>query len=98
MFLEVIAMDNVDETDTQNNKRADTFSVEIGNARSVVVGPEGIVNNITNIVNRALTAGEAAETSRAMAGQMLAQGVRDYAQRLAIIATQYTYSDKGSPY
>jgi hypothetical protein len=63
-----------------------------------LIGRDKFVHNITNIVERALTAAEEAEKARAIAAQRLAEGVRDYAQRLASMANQISGTSAASPY
>ena len=78
------------------------MSVEInvqGGSLSVggdVVGRDKIINNIQNIVQRALTASEEAEQDKAIETKYLAQGVKTFAERLQARASDA--ADKASPY
>ena len=63
-----------------------------------VVGRDKIVNNIQNIVQRALTAAEEASGERALETQLLAQGVSAFAQRLQAIASDTGQGKATSPY
>jgi YVTN family beta-propeller protein len=62
-----------------------------------VVGRDKIINNIQNIVQRALTAAEEAQTDRSLEAQELAKGVSALAQRLQARAADQT-ATRGNPY
>jgi DNA-binding beta-propeller fold protein YncE len=62
------------------------------------VGRDKIVSTINNFVQQAVSAVEEAEKARAFAQQRLAEGVRDYAQRLAEVAADDTDAVAGGPY
>ncbi|NJN97899.1 MAG: hypothetical protein HC875_29385 [Anaerolineales bacterium] len=76
--------------------------IEIGDIRvdikaeADIVGGNKLVQNITQIQKRALTAAEEAAQSRSLALQQLAAGVSDYAQRLSALAVGD--ADAGNPY
>lgn len=64
-----------------------------------VVGRDKIVNNIQNIVERALTAAEAAAREQALEQQALAQGLSEFAARLqAAVADEQAAALAASPY
>src|SRR5262245_9543754 len=63
-----------------------------------VVGRDKIINNITHLVERALSAVEEAEKGRSIAAQRLAEGVRAYAERVGQIAADHTDALQGGPY
>jgi YVTN family beta-propeller protein len=63
-----------------------------------VVGRDKIINNIQNIVQRALTAAEEADQDRALETKILAQGVSVFAQRLQARASEVAEAGKGGPY
>ena len=63
-----------------------------------VVGRDKIINNIQNIVQRALTAAEEAVSDRSLERQVLAQGVSALARRLQAIAGETTPARDASPY
>jgi WD40 repeat protein len=64
-----------------------------------VVGRDKIVNNIQNIVERALTAAEAAYKEQALEQQALAQGLREFAAHLqAAVANEQAAALAASPY
>ena len=62
-----------------------------------VVGRDKIINNIQNIVQRALTAAEEGQTDRSIEAQELAKGVSALAQRLQARAADQT-ATRGNPY
>lgn len=63
-----------------------------------VVGRDKIINNIQNIVQRALTFAEEAEREKEIEAKYLAQGVGDFAKRLQTRVREAADSEKGSPY
>jgi len=63
-----------------------------------LVGRDKIVNNIQNIVQRALTASEAVEQDKALESKYFAQGVQAFCERLKTRATEAAETVKGSPY
>ncbi len=81
---------------------ANTDSMNLNAQRDItigeLVGRDKIVNNIQNIVQRALTAAEAASGERALETQLLAQGVSAFAQRLQAIASDTGQGKATSPY
>ncbi|GIK38807.1 MAG: hypothetical protein BroJett011_26400 [Chloroflexota bacterium] len=66
-------------------------------AETYVAGDQ-VIQNISHIVERALTAAEAAETARSIVAQRLAQGVSDYARRLQAVATNTADTAGSNPY
>ncbi len=63
-----------------------------------VVGRDKIINNIQNIVQRALTAAEEAEQDKAIEARYLAQGVKTFAERLQARASDRADTEQSSPY
>lgn len=66
-------------------------------AETYVAGDQ-IIQNISHIVERALTAAEEADKARSIVAQRLAEGVSDYARRLQAIATDTADTAGGNPY
>jgi YVTN family beta-propeller protein len=62
-----------------------------------VVGRDKIVNNIGTLIERALTAAEQADQEKSLEAKYLAEGVRDFAQRLQARASEPS-EVSGSPY
>ncbi|MBL8057984.1 MAG: hypothetical protein JNK29_14865, partial [Anaerolineales bacterium] len=62
-----------------------------------IVGRDKIINNIQNIVQRALTAAETAQTEREVERRALAEGVSAFARSLQARAGQDTVT-RGNPY
>ncbi|NJO00158.1 MAG: hypothetical protein HC875_41625 [Anaerolineales bacterium] len=63
-----------------------------------IVVQDKIIQNITQIQERALTAAEEAQQAHLIVEQRLAEGVKEYAQRLAATAASDTDADAGGPY
>jgi|GEM_PF-447957 len=66
-------------------------------AETYVAGDQ-VIQNITQLAARALTAAEEAEKAQEVAARRLAQGVRDYALRLHEIAADESDTATGNPY
>lgn len=66
-------------------------------AETYVAGDQ-VIQNITQLAARALTAAEEAEKAQEVASRRLAQGVRDYALRLQKIAADKSDTASGNPY
>ncbi|MBE7472068.1 MAG: hypothetical protein DPW09_18805 [Anaerolineae bacterium] len=66
-------------------------------AETYVAGDQ-VIQNITQLAARALTAAEEAEKAQEVATRRLAQGVRDYALRLQEIAADESDTATGNPY
>ena len=62
------------------------------------VGRDKIVNNIQNIVQRALTAAEEAAQDKTQETKALAEGVSAFVQRLQAAAQNIHEAETGSPY
>jgi YVTN family beta-propeller protein len=63
-----------------------------------VVGRDKIINNIQNIVQRALTFAEEADREKEIEAKYLAQGVSEFARRLQTRVREAPDIEKGSPY
>ena len=67
------------------------------NVSGDVVGRDKIVNNIGTLIERALTAAEQADQEKSLETKYLAEGVRDFAERLQARASEPS-EVSGSPY
>ncbi|MDW8325960.1 MAG: hypothetical protein RMK99_05285 [Anaerolineales bacterium] len=63
-----------------------------------VVGRDKIINNIQNIVQRALTFAEEAEREKEIEAKYLAQGVSEFAKRMQRRVREAADGEEGSPY
>lgn len=88
---------------TEDSPESQANSIHIRAERDVaigddVVGRDKIVNNIQNIVQRALTAAEAAEQAQAIEAKRLAQGVSIFLERLQNRASETPNTTDTNPY
>jgi len=76
------------------------LSVQSGNLTisGDVVGRDKIVNNIQNIIQRALTFAEESAQDRTLETQVLAQGLGAFVSRLQAVASETSDAEGGSPY
>ena len=92
-YLGGVNISNISESTIQTGDI--TTSITAGGD---VIGRDQIINHVTQIKERALTAAEAADKAQAIARQRLAEAVIGYVERMAAIATDDQDALQGGPY